>query len=177
MRWHVHGERSIYSREWMNMALVDVEIPDGARFEHHVVRMPCAAAGVVVYDPARGFLLLWRHRFITDTWGWEIPAGRIDPGETNIVAAEREVLEETGWQPGPLEPLVAFNPSNGSSDQRFHIFLARGATRVGEPSDPSESERVEWMAVDALRTAIAEGQMPDGLSLTAVLYALQFAEL
>ncbi len=43
--------------------------------------------------------------------------------------------------------------------------------------DTRESERVEWMAVDALRTAIAEGQMPDGLSLTAVLYALQFAEL
>ena len=157
------------------MALVDVEIPNGARFEHHVVRMPCAAAGVVVVDAVRGVLLLWRHRFITDSWGWEIPAGRIEPGETAIGAAEREVLEETGWRAGPLRPLVSFHPSNGSSDQRFHIFLADGASYVGEPSDPSESERIEWVSVDALRTAIAAGEMPDGLSLTAILYTLQFA--
>ncbi len=49
--------------------------------------------------PARGVLLLWRHRFITDTWGWEIPAGGIDPGETPPDAAARETLEETGWEP------------------------------------------------------------------------------
>lgn len=174
MRWQVHGERSIYASEWMSVALVDVEIPDGARFEHHVMRMPCAAAGVVVFDPARGFLMLWRHRFITDSWGWEIPAGRVDPGETDIGAAEREVLEETGWQPGPLRPLVSFNPSNGASDQRFHIFFADNAQYVGDPTDPSESERIEWVSVDLLRAAIAAGQMPDGLSLTAILYAFQF---
>ena len=48
-------------------------------------------------DPARGVLALWRHRFITDTWGWEIPAGRLEAGETAEQAARRETLEETGW--------------------------------------------------------------------------------
>ena len=175
MRWIIHGERELYDSEWVRLTLVDVEVPDGERFEHHVVRMPNFAAGTVVCDPARGLLLIYRHRFITDTWGWEIPAGRIDPGETPDTAAAREALEETGWRPGPLTPLLTFQPTNGLSDQRFHIFLADGATYEGDPSDPGEAERVEWVPIDAVRALVARGEMPDGLSLTAVLYALQFA--
>src|SRR5690606_30001678 len=68
MRWTVHGERIIYDSEWVRLALTDVELPSGKRFEHHVLRMPCQASGVVVDDPQRGVLLLWRHRFTTDTW-------------------------------------------------------------------------------------------------------------
>jgi 8-oxo-dGDP phosphatase len=175
MRWIVHGERELYDSDWVRLTLVDVEVPDGARFEHHVVRMPNFAAGTVVHDPNRGLLLIYRHRFITDTWGWEIPAGRIDPGETPESAAAREALEETGWRPGPLTPLVTFQPTNGLSDQRFHIFLADGATLEGDPSDPGESERVEWVPIDEVQALLRRGEMVDGLSLTAVLYALQFA--
>jgi 8-oxo-dGTP pyrophosphatase MutT (NUDIX family) len=177
MRWTVHGERSLYESEWLRVVLVDVEIPGGERFDHHVVRMPNQAAGTIVRDPDRGVLLLWRHRFITDTWGWEIPAGRIDPGETPITAAARETLEETGWQPGSLRPLVRFQPTNGLSDQVFHIFVADGATHIGEPSDPGESERIEWVTISDLRQLVQAEQMLDGLSLTAVLYALAFGEL
>jgi 8-oxo-dGTP pyrophosphatase MutT (NUDIX family) len=177
MRWTVHGERSLYESEWVRLVLVDVEIPGGDRFEHHVVRMPNQAAGTIVRDPDRGVLLLWRHRFITDTWGWEIPAGGIDPGEAPLDAAARETLEETGWEPASLRPLVRFQPTNGLSDQVFHIFVADGATRLGEPSDPGESERVEWVTVAQLRRLVQDGQMLDGLSLTAVLYALAFGQL
>ena len=177
MKWTVHGERSLYESEWVRLVLTDVEIPGGERFEHHVVRMPYQAAGTVVRDPERGVLLLWRHRFITDTWGWEIPAGGIDPGETPEQAAARETLEETGWAPGPMHPLARYQPTNGLSDQVFNLFVADGATRVGEPADAGESERIEWVAVDELRRIAREGQMLDGLSLTAVCYALAFGEL
>jgi 8-oxo-dGTP pyrophosphatase MutT (NUDIX family) len=172
MRWTVHGERAIYESEWIRLALSDVEVPSGPRFEHHVVRMPNKAAGTVVRDRARGVLLLWRHRFITDTWGWEIPAGRIDAGETAMQAARRETLEETGWEPGPLRPLVRYQPTNGLSDQVFHCFVADGATHIGEPSDPAEADRVEWVSVPELRRITRSEEMLDGLSLTAVLYAL-----
>jgi 8-oxo-dGTP pyrophosphatase MutT (NUDIX family) len=177
MRWTVHGERAIYDSEWLRLALTDVEIPGGRRFEHHVVRMPNNAAGTVVHDSERGVLLLWRHRFITDTWGWEIPAGRIDPGETPAEAARRETLEETGWEPGALRPLVRYQPTNGLSDQVFHIFLADGATRAGDPTDPGESERIEWVTVPELRAIVRREEMLDGLSLTAVLYALAYDQL
>lgn len=170
MRWTVHGERWIYQSEWVGLALVDVELPSGTRFEHHVVRMPAGAAGVVVQDPARGVLLLWRHRLATDSWGWEIPAGRIDAGETPAEAADREVLEETGWQPGPLRHLVTYHPTNGTSDATFHLFAGDGAAYVGEPSDPDESERVEWMPWDQVREEIRAGHVQDGLSLSGLLW-------
>jgi 8-oxo-dGDP phosphatase len=174
VRWTIHGEREIYGSEWMRMVLVDVEVPGGPRFDHHVVRFPNKAAGTIVHDPDRGVLLLWRHRFITDTWGWELPAGRIDPGETPEEAAYREVLEETGHRPGPLGPLGAYAPNNGSSDQVFHLFTAEGATYVGAPLDPSESERVEWRSRDQVREAIAKGEVHDGMSLTGLLWVLAF---
>jgi 8-oxo-dGTP pyrophosphatase MutT (NUDIX family) len=168
MRWTVHGERPIYESEWVNLVLTDVEVPGGERFDHHVLRMPQQAAGAVVFDPDRGVLLLWRHRFVTDTWGWEIPAGRIDPGEAPIEAAARETLEETGWEPGPLRPLVWYQP---------HNFRADGAHHVGDPSDPGEAERVEWVSVERVRRLASTGEILDGLSLTGILYALAYDEL
>ncbi|HEX2381139.1 MAG TPA: NUDIX hydrolase [Acidimicrobiales bacterium] len=177
MRWTVHGERSLYESDWVRLTLVDVEIPGEERFEHHVVRMPNKAAGAVVHDPDRGLLLLWRHRFITDTWGWEIPAGKIEPGETPEEAATRETIEETGWAPGPLRHLVTYHPSNGLSDQRFHIYLAAGAQHVADPTDPGEAERIEWVPMADVRSSVERGEMTDGLSLTAVLYALTFTSI
>ena len=78
------------------------------------------------------------------------------------------------WRPGPLRPLGAYAPSNGSSDQRFHLFVADGATHVGEPTDVGESERIAWHTVPAVRDLIARGEIVDGLSLTALLWALAF---
>jgi 8-oxo-dGTP pyrophosphatase MutT (NUDIX family) len=174
MRWTVHGERSLYDSEWLRLVLVDVEIPGVERFDHHVVRYPQPASGTVVHDPERGVLLLWRHRFITDTWGWEVPAGRIEPGETPEAAAERETLEETGWRPGVLAKLGAYAPNNGSSDQIFHVFVADGATHEGDPTDIGESERVDWVPTADVRSLVAAGEITDGLSLTALLWALAF---
>ena len=171
MRWTVHGERPLYESDWVALTLVDVELPDGRRFGHHVVRVPQEAAAVVVHDPGRGVLLLHRHRFVVDAWGWEIPGGRIDAGESPAETAAREALEETGWRPGPLRPLFAYHPASGLVDQRFHVFAAEGATFVREP-DLVETDRVEWVPLAELRRLIAGGEIMDGFSLTALLWFL-----
>jgi len=170
MKWTVHGERMIYESPWISLALTDIEIPGGERFDHHVIRMPAQAAGTVIDDPDLGVLLLWRHRFTTDTWGWEIPAGRVDDGETPIQAAARETLEETGWKAGPLRPIGRYFPHNGSSDAVFNLFATDSAEHIGDPTDPSESERIEWVMWPTLRKEIAAGRIGDGLSLTALLW-------
>lgn len=172
MRWTVHGEWSLYESEWVSLRVLDVELPDGTRFDHHAVRLPRHAAAVVAHDPERGLLLLRRHRVVTDSWGWEIPAGGIAAGETAAEAAARECLEETGWRPGPLEPLGAWYPANGLVDGRFHAFLAAGADRVGDPVDVHEAERVEWVPLDGVRALLAAGEVQDGYSLTALLLFL-----
>lgn len=172
MEWIEHGERSIYESPWVSLRLVDVEVPGGLRFDHHVVRRARPAAGAVVHHPDRGVLLLWRHRFITRTWGWEIPAGGVEADESLVDAAAREVLEETGWRAGPIRHLFGYHPSNGISDQRFEILAADGATYEGEPSDPSESERIEWVPLPAVRDLVWSGAVTDGLSLTALSWWL-----
>jgi 8-oxo-dGTP pyrophosphatase MutT (NUDIX family) len=146
MQWKVHGERPIYTSKWVNLWLVDVELPDGQRFEHHVVRMqPVAAAAVI--DDQRRVLMLWRHRFITGTWGWEIPTGIVDPGETPAQTAAREVEEETGWRPGPLTPLVSYEPTNGILTPAITFsWPAALPTRVQRrtPPRPTESSGCRW---------------------------------
>ncbi|MGE0878119.1 MAG: NUDIX hydrolase [Acidimicrobiia bacterium] len=177
MKWTVHGERSLYDSEWIRLTLVDVEIPGSSRFEHHVVRSTQAASGTVVHDPTKGILLIWRHRFISDTWGWEIPAGRLDEDEAPEAAAARETLEETGWRPGPIAPLLSYYPTIGLSDQLFHLFHAEGATYVGPPSDPGEADRVEWVPVGEVQAMLRSGEIRDGLSAVALLYAFTFGSV
>jgi len=167
----VHAERPLYRSDWVTLSLVDVELPSGARFDHHVVRMPRDAAATVMLDAEERVLLLRRHRFITDTWGWEVPAGGIDDGETAAEAAIREAVEESGWRPGPLRELGRYFPSNGLCDQAFHVFLAEGAEHVGEPTTPDEVERVEWLPLAQVPELAARGEIGDGFSLTALLWA------
>ena len=169
--WTVHGERSIYDSEWMSMRMVDVETPSGVRFEHHVVRMPGDAAGTLVVVDEH-VLLIWRHRFISDTWGWEIPAGRIEAGESVAEAAARECLEETGWRPGATSPLLSWHPCNGSVGLTFHVERATSAEHVGQPTDPDEAARIDWIPVADVPLLVRDGEIGDGLSVTALLAEL-----
>ena len=153
------------------MALVDVETPSGVRFEHHAVRFPAEAVGTLVVVDGR-VLLIWRHRFITDTWGWELPAGGIDPGETVAEAAHRECVEETGWAPGPTRPVLSWHPSNGATNQRFHVVRATAAREVGEPTDPDEAAKVEWVPLERIPGFVREGLLGDGLSVMGLLSEL-----
>ncbi|MGC9670980.1 NUDIX hydrolase [Planosporangium sp. 12N6] len=130
-----------------------------------------AGAGAVVVSGGQ-VLLLWRHRHITDTYGWEIPIGGISAGEDPVVAAAREVEEETGWRPGPLRPLVYTQPSPGLMTSQHHIFQADSATYIGPPVDGFESERVEWVPLADVRRLIDERHIVSGTTLVALLYVL-----
>ena len=175
-KWRVHGERQVYASEFLNVSLAEVELPGGKRFDHHVVRLPYSAVGTIVTDPDRGILLLRRHRFITDTWGWEIPAGRVDPGETLEQAGVRETIEETGWRPLELEYLGFSHPTNGLMEQRFEYFVARRAEHVGD-FERTETESIAWFQPDDVRTLIEQGEIPDGLSVTALGMAFTLGRL
>ncbi|NKE62303.1 NUDIX hydrolase [Lentzea sp. PSKA42] len=164
-QWTVHGTRRIYESEWMSVDLDDVEVPQGARFEHHVVRLPHPSTAVVVVDNDN-VLLMWRHRFTTDAWGWEIPAGRAEANETVETAAIRETEEETGYKVS-VEPLVTINPLNGLSSHTTHIFVGTEAVKTGEP-DPAEAARIEWVPLNEIPAYIRKGLVPCGITLAAL---------
>lgn len=168
--WIDRGDTVIYDSDWVRLVTTDVVLPDGTQIDHHVVRMPRPAAGTIIVSDG-SVLLLFRHRFITDTWGWEIPAGGVDPGEPLDEAARREAAEEAGWRPTTVEPLCSFHPAIGLLDQKFHIFVSRDAVDVGSPTDINEAARIEWIPVDEVRRFLMSGQITDGLSFGALTYA------
>lgn len=169
--WVVHGERVLHDSDTVRLEIADVELADGRRIDHYVVRIPFDVVSLVVSDAEERVLLIWRHRFITNRWCWDVPAGKVAPGEAPADAVARAVVEETGWQPGPARLLGEYHPSPGISDQRFGVYVAKGADRVAE-ANPTEVERLEWVTVTRVRELIRDGQV-DGLSLTSLLWALE----
>ncbi|NGO71100.1 NUDIX hydrolase [Streptomyces boncukensis] len=171
MEWKTFGERSIYNNQWLNLSLIDVQQPDGRRWEHHVVRLRHLAVAAVVND-RREVLMLWRHRFITDTWAWELPMGLIEDGENPEHAAAREVEEETGWRPDAMKPLIYAEPANGITDSQHHVFRADGATHIGPPTEKNEAARIEWIPLDRVRGLIDRREVVSSGSLVGLLYVL-----
>jgi 8-oxo-dGTP pyrophosphatase MutT (NUDIX family) len=171
-RWVVHGSRTLYSSEWIKLFKTDVELPDGQRFEHHTVWMPSAAMTAVLNDDLTHVLLMWRHRFVPDLWNWELPGGLVDEGESPAEAAAREIEEETGYRPRGVEHLVTFEPMIGMVNAPHHVFIARGAERVGEPTEKTEMQRMEWIALAEVPKLIADGVISNSGSLVALLHVL-----
>ena len=174
MEWKVHGHQQLYASEWVNLEIADVELPDGKRLAHHVLRLPRKSVVVAMVDDAERVLMLWRHRFITDRWGWELPAGWVEPGEDPATAANREALEETGWCPGPLRLLCSFSADHGISDSQFRLCCADQATHQGQPADWMEASRVEWVPLASVRGLIERHEIDDGATLTALLFLIAF---
>ncbi|MFC3236541.1 NUDIX domain-containing protein [Streptomyces nitrosporeus] len=153
------GEQTVYENPWFRVNLADVELPDGRHLDHFLVRLRPVAAATVVNDAGEA-LLLWRHRFITDSWGWELAAGVVEDGESPVAAAAREMEEETGWRPGPLNPLMTVEPAGGLIDARHHLFWTREAVHTGPPADGFESSRREWVPLKLVPDMIARGEIP-----------------
>lgn len=174
-RWIVHGERRVYENEWVTVGLADVSQPSGDRFEHHTVTLPAAAMAVVLADDGEHVLMSWRHRFVPDVWNWELPGGLIDEGEAPVDAASREVVEETGFRPRSMEPVVTFEPMVGMVRNPHHVFLARGAERVAEPSEVNEGA-FEWVAMNDVPELIAKGRIVNSGSLVGLLYVLALGQ-
>lgn len=170
-RWQVYGERTLYENPWVTLVQVDVQPPGGRRFEHHVVRLQRVAIAAVLDDADR-VLMLWRHRFVTDEWGWELPGGIVDEGEDGPASASREVEEETGWRPEAMTHLLTFQPMIGMVDSPHELYVAHGAQLIGDPTDIEEAGRVEWVPLASVLELIGKGEVLGSGSLVALLHVL-----
>src|SRR5258708_2312134 len=171
-KWVIHGERRVDENPHIRLSIATVELPDRSMFDQYVMRMRRAAMTVVLDEPRRHVLLVWRHRFIIDRWVWELPGGYVDPAEEESAAAAlREVEEETGWRPYSIERLLTFQPIVGSADCPQDIYIGYGAELVGEP-DVNESEAVRWVPRAGLPAMIARGDIVGSGTIMGVYYAL-----
>lgn len=174
MRWKVHGRRTMYESDWVNVYLDDVELPNGTHIDHHVLTMPKASQTAVVLNHTRDrVLLIWRHRFITNKWGWEVPAGWVEPGEDFEASIRREILEETGHEVEQISLLTEYDSIPGLSSMHFKGWLAIGAKLVSRP-DSDEASLVSWHSIAEVSDLARSGKISDGPSLTALAYYVGF---
>jgi 8-oxo-dGTP pyrophosphatase MutT (NUDIX family) len=146
---------------------VDVELPGGERYWHHVIRLHRAAIVALLDDQDR-VLMLWRHRVAPDRWGWELPGGMVDADEDPADAAVRELEEETGYRAGEVEYLLTYQPTPGIVDAEHFVFIGRKPERVGDPTDLSESARVEWVQLASVPQMIDAADIWSAGSLVAL---------
>ncbi len=170
--WRTFGEKTVYDNRWVRLGLVDVEAPNGERFDYHVVHLGRIAVALVVDDRDR-VLMLWRYRFITEQWGSELLGGLVDEAEDAAATAAREAEEESGWRPvGEPEHLVSFEPLPGQITVPIDVYLWRAAEHVGEPTDTEEVGQIEWVPLSRVPELAARQELLGSGTLVGLLYYL-----
>ena len=134
------------------------------KIKRSVVRHAGSAVMMAVDDRKR-ILLVRQYRLPADQYLWELPAGRLDPGEKPLQAAKRELAEETGYQARTWKKLVSFFASPGYVQEKMTIFLATDLTE-GEAT-PMEDERIEtrWFTRKELESQIRAGKIEDAKTI------------
>lgn len=171
--WKTFGERTIYDNKYVRLGLADVEAPNGERWEHHVVHLGRVAVALVVNDQDE-VLMLWRYRFATEQWGYELLGGLVDGTEDSATTAAREAAEESGWRPrGAPEHLLSFEPLPGMVTSGFDAYLWRaGAEHIGDPTDTEEAGRIEWVPLARVPELAQRQQLLGSGTLVPLLYHL-----
>jgi ADP-ribose pyrophosphatase len=142
--------------------------PSGFEIHRAIVQHPGSAVMLAV-DTRKRILLVRQYRVPARAYLWELPAGKLDTGETPLQAARRELIEETGYRAKHWKKLVSFYPSPGFVAEKMTIFLATGLT-AGE-STPMDDERIEtrWFTGPEIEKAIRSGKILDGKTMLGYL--------
>ena len=164
----VLARRRVYEGKVLSLDVDEVEEPGGVRATREVVRHRGSVAALPVHDDGR-LVLVRQYRYPVDALVWELPAGRLDPGESPEAAARREMEEEVGLRPRRLEPLAVFYTTPGFCDEVMHLFRATGLESVA--ARPEADERIESRAftLEEARGMIRAGEIREGKTLVALL--------
>jgi ADP-ribose pyrophosphatase len=141
--------------------------PEGFEIRRAVVQHGGSAV-VMGMDARRRVLLVRQYRLPARRFLWELPAGRIDPGETPLQAARRELKEETGFTARRWSRLVSYYASPGFLAEKMNLFLAEGL--AGGEATPMEDERIRcrWFTIGEIEEGIRKGRIVDGKTMAGV---------
>jgi ADP-ribose pyrophosphatase len=171
--WDGLAKRTVYSGRFVDVERWSVRLPDGGVVpDREVLDYRTGAVAIVPVGDDGSVLLIDHYRFITGTRGWEVPAGGIERGESAEATAARELYEETGPRAAAWQRLGAYQPSSGSSNQLFHLMLARGLARHSAPLDVNETLGLRWFTPAEIRRLVVDNAIPDRVTLTSLGRAL-----
>ena len=162
--FELRGSRMLYDSSWCKLRCDDIVLADGSVGEHHVFEVPNAVVVVPVLEGG-DLILIGQYRHPHGRTCWEIPAGRLDAGETPAQAAVRELREESGCEGGQLIALPGFFPINGISDHWVDAYCAQGCRQTAEQNlDPTERIITRRCSPDEVLALLDSGKIVDGFS-------------
>lgn len=173
MSWQTRSSRLVYENAWISVREDEVTGPAGDGI-YGVVTMRHPAVFIVAMDEHDRVCLVTLERYATGASSLEVPAGGTD-GEEPLVAARRELREETGVEAGSWELIGRMNALNGVACATEFVFLARDIRLAegGTTADQAEEgiETVTWVPFGDLVRRIADGAISDGESIAAIMFA------
>jgi ADP-ribose pyrophosphatase len=144
--------------------LDEVILRDGRTGKRMKIDHPEAAA-VVPFVCDDEILMVRQYRYALGKETLEIPAGKLDPGETPEACIRRELREETGYEAGELTFLYTYAPAIGYSNERIHIYSARRLRKKRTRVDELEISAVEKHRLKSLKQMMKKGLLEDGKTL------------
>jgi ADP-ribose pyrophosphatase len=164
----------LYSGRIVNLDLDTVRFPDDSVGQLEILHHPGASAVVPFLDPPGGadprIVLIRQFRHAADGFIWEVPAGRLDPGESPEACARRELEEETGMRPRQLERLTTIYTTPGFTDERIHLFLAEGLEPGAEHREADEFMELHTLRWSEVMRMARAGEIVDAKTLCTLLF-------
>jgi ADP-ribose pyrophosphatase len=169
----ITSSKEVYSSRVFRITEDVASDESGFEIRRSIVRHAGSAVMMPV-DAQDRVLLIRQYRLPAGTHLWEIPAGKLDPGETPLEAAKRELKEETGYSAETWTPIVSYWPSPGFCSEKMNLFLATDLT-AGEAT-PMDDEQIEarWFTREEIEAMIHSGAIQDGKTLIAFLYWIAY---
>ncbi len=168
----------MYTGRVISLDVDEVRFPDGSVGSLEMIRHPGASAVVPLLgapdDPDPELVLIRQYRYAAEQYLYEIPAGRLDPGETPADCAARELLEETGYRARGMQPLFTMYTTPGFTDEKIHLFLATGLEAGAHQREADEFLELVPTRLSRALSMIERGEIQDAKTALGLLYAAGF---
>lgn len=154
----------------MEVVTEEVTLPNGRQIALDLIRHPGASA-IVPFISDEEVLLIRQYRYAAGGYIYEVPAGKLDPGEAPEACAARELEEEAGQRAGRLEKLASIWTTPGFTDERIHLFAAYDLEAVPQRLESDEVIEIIRMQLRDALDLVWSGELSDAKSALALLHA------
>ena len=165
----------IYQGKIINLRQDKIKLPDGRETIREIVEHPGAVVILALTDDNK-IVMIRQFRKPVDGILWELPAGKVEPGEDLKNCALRELGEETGYYPRKIKKLITFFSTPGFCNERLTLFLAENLEKRNKNEDDDEFIKVELIKPNKALRLVEENIIKDAKTIIGILYFVSSIE-